>query len=355
MWLSLVEHYVRDVGVVGSNPITPTNSRLFHKRQIRIFSSAFPKQADLFQCVQGRFSAPAELFLPNEGIVSHKALHMKQDRFLLAGLMGDPVMHSRSPLLHNHWLKHYGLAGTYVLLAIKPTDLGRALKALPALGFAGCNITIPHKEAAMAAMDHVDPVAKRIGAMNCVVVGPGGRLSGFNNDGYGYIESLREEHPGWRADSGPVVVIGAGGGARAVVSALCDAGAPEVRLINRTQERAERLAAEYGAPVRAHPWQDREAALCDAAMLVNTTSLGMDGQPPLDLALDQLPQHALVSDIIYIPKETSLLVQARLRGNPTSNGLGMLIHQARPAFKAWFGILPVVTPELRVVMEATTA
>jgi shikimate dehydrogenase len=279
---------------------------------------------------------------------------MKQDRFLLAGVMGDPVMHSRSPILHNYWFRHYGLAGTYVLLAIKPAGLDRALRALPALGFAGCNLTIPHKEAAMAAMDHVDPVARRIGAMNCVVVGPDGQLSGFNNDGYGYIESIREEHPGWRADAGPVAVIGAGGGARAVVSALCDAGAPELRLINRTQARAERLATEYGAPVRAYPWQDREAALSDAAMLVNTTSLGMGGQPALDLALDQLPAHALVSDIIYIPKETPLLAQARLRGNPTSNGLGMLIHQARPAFKAWSGILPAVTPELRASMEAAT-
>ncbi len=280
---------------------------------------------------------------------------MKQERFFLAGLMGDPVMHSRSPLLHNYWLRHYGLAGSYVLLAIKPTGLARALKALPALAFAGCNLTIPHKEAAMAMMDHVDPAARRIGAMNCVVVGPDGQLSGFNNDGYGYIESIREEHPDWSADSGPVVVIGAGGGARAVVSALCDAGAPEVRLINRTQERAQRLATEYGSPVRAYSWQDRETALSDAAMLVNTTSLGMDGQPALDLALDQLPRRALVSDIIYIPKETPLLVQARLRGNHTSNGLGMLIHQARPAFKAWFGVLPIVTPDLRAAIEAATA
>jgi shikimate dehydrogenase len=279
---------------------------------------------------------------------------MKQDRFFLAGLMGDPVMHSRSPLLHNHWLKHYGLAGSYVLLAIKPAGLDRALKGLPALGFAGCNLTIPHKEAALAAMDHVDPVARRIGALNCVVVGPDGGLRGFNNDGYGYIESIREEHPGWRADAGPVVVIGAGGGARAVVSALCDAGAPEIRLINRTQKRAERLATDYGAPVKAYPWNEREAALSGAAMLVNTTSLGMDGQPSLDLALDRLPHHALVSDIIYIPKETPLLLRARLRGNPVCNGLGMLIHQARPAFKAWFGILPVVTPELRAAMEAAT-
>ncbi len=280
---------------------------------------------------------------------------MKQERFLLAGLMGDPVMHSRSPQLHNYWLHHYGLVGSYVLLGVKQAGLSAAFKALPALGFAGCNLTIPHKEAAMAAMDVIDPVARQIGAINCVVVGPDGELSGFNNDAYGYIESLREEHPGWRADSGPAVVIGAGGGARAVVSALCVAGARDVRIINRTRHRAEALAQEYGAPVTACDWADRAAVLCDAAIVVNTTSLGMSGQPPLELDLGQLPRHAVVSDIIYTPQETALLKQARLRGNPASNGLGMLIHQARPAFKAWFGILPEVTPELRSAMMAATA
>ncbi len=280
---------------------------------------------------------------------------MKQERFLLAGLMGDPVMHSRSPRLHNYWLKHYGLAGSYVLLGVKQAGLSAALKALPALGFSGCNLTIPHKEAAMAAMDVIDPVARQIGAINCVVVGPDGQLSGFNNDDYGYIESLREDHPGWRADAGPAVVIGSGGGARAVVSALCAAGAREVRLINRTRARAEALAREYGAPVTACDWADRSAALSDAAIVVNTTSLGMSGQPPLELDLGQLPRHAVVSDIVYAPAETPLLRNARLRGNPASNGLGMLIHQARPAFRAWFGVLPEVTDELRAAMQAATA
>ena len=261
-------------------------------------------------------------------------------------------MHSRSPKLHNYWLAEHGLRGVYVPLAVQPEGLVAALRALPALGFAGCNITLPHKEAAMAVMDTLDPMAKRIGAMNCVIVGEDGSLHGCNNDGYGYIESIRERYPEWRADAGPVVVLGAGGGARAVVAGLADQGAKEIRLINRTRARAERIAADYGAPVKVVDWADRAAALGDAAMLVNTTSQGMAGQPQLDLAIDALPVSALVSDIIYIPKETPLLAAARARGNRTVNGLGMLLNQARPAFQAWFGILPTVTPELRAMIEA---
>jgi shikimate dehydrogenase len=276
------------------------------------------------------------------------------DRFLLAGLMGFPVMHSRSPKLHNYWLAQYGLVGSYLPLAIKADGLRAALRALPALGFAGCNLTIPHKEAALSMVDRVDPLAHRIGAMNCVVVAPDGSLEGQNHDAFGYIESIREAQPGWRADAGPIVVIGAGGGARAVLVGLIDQGAREIRLINRTPARAQALERELGAPVRALPWTARESALGDAAMLVNTTSQGMVGQPPLELALDALPATALVSDIVYIPRETALLAAARKRGNPTVNGLGMLLHQARPAFRAWFGIMPEVTPELRAMIEATT-
>lgn len=276
-----------------------------------------------------------------------------QDRFLLAGVMGYPVMHSRSPRLHNYWFEQHGLLGTYVPLAIQPEGLVPALGALHPLGFAGCNITVPHKVAAMAALETIDPMAQRIGAINCVVVGKDGALHGANNDGFGYIASIRERFPDWRADSGPVVVLGAGGGSRAVVAALADAGAREIRLINRSRARAEGIASDYGPPVAVHDWQDRSAALSGAAMLVNTTSLGMSGQPPLDIALDRLPATALVSDIIYIPKETPLLVAARARGNRTVNGLGMLLNQARPAFQAWFGILPEVTPELRAMIEAS--
>jgi shikimate dehydrogenase len=275
------------------------------------------------------------------------------DRFLLAGLMGWPVMHSRSPKLHNHWFEQYGLAGTYVPLAIEPGKLEPALRALAPLGFAGCNLTIPHKETALAFVDEVDTVARRIGASSCVVVRRDGSLLAANNDCYGFIEGILEADPGWRADAGPIVVIGSGGGSRAVVYSLADRGAREIRLFNRTFGRAKALEQEFGAPIKAMLWEDRHIALEGAAMLVNTTSQGMVGQPALEIDLDKLPAGALVADIVYIPRETPLLAAARARGNRTVNGLGMLLHQARPAWKAWFGIEPQVTPELRALIEAT--
>jgi len=276
------------------------------------------------------------------------------DRFLLAGVMGWPIMHSRSPKLHNYWLGAHGLIGAYVPLAVKSEGLRAALRALPALGFSGCNLTIPHKEAALAIVDKVDPVARRIGAVNTVVVAPDGSLEGRNTDAFGYIEHVREAQPAWRADAGPIAVIGAGGGARAVLVALIDAGAREIRLVNRTPARGEALARELGGPIKTLGWDKRNAALAGAAMLVNTTNQGMVAEPPLDLKLDALPASALVSDIVYIPRDTPLLAAARTRGNPTVNGLGMLLHQARPAFRAWFGIMPEVTPELRALIGATT-
>jgi shikimate dehydrogenase len=275
------------------------------------------------------------------------------ERFLMAGVMGWPVMHSRSPRIHNFWLAKQGLAGVYVPLAIKEDGLRAALRALPALGFAGCNLTIPHKEAAFEVVDRVDRTAKRIGAINCVVAVPDGTLEGRNYDGFGYIQSVLEAWPQWRADAGPIAVIGAGGAARAVLVSLADYGAKEIRLVNRTPARAQALAEEFGPPVQAVAWDERHAALDGAAMLVNTTSQGMAGQPALDLALGKLPASALVSDIVYIPQETPLLASARLRGNRTVNGLGMLLHQARPAFHAWFGVMPEVTTELRAMIEAT--
>jgi shikimate dehydrogenase len=275
------------------------------------------------------------------------------ERFLMAGLMGWPVMHSRSPKIHNFWLAKYGLNGTYVPLAIQAEGLRAALRALPALGFAGCNLTIPHKEAAFEIVDRVDPLARRIGAINCVVVAPDGSLDGYNYDGFGYVQSILEAHPNWRADAGPIVVVGAGGGARAVLVSLVDRGAQEIRLVNRSPERAQTLAREFGAPIEAVAWKERHAALAGAAMLINTTSQGMAGQPALDLVLDKLPASALVSDIIYVPRETPLLAAARARGNRTVNGLGMLLNQARPAFQAWFGVMPEVTAELRAMIEAT--
>lgn len=273
--------------------------------------------------------------------------------FLLAGVMGRPVSHSRSPMIHSHWIRHYGLNGAYVLLSVTPDLLPDAVRGLRALGFAGCNITLPHKVEAMQWVDQVDSLARRIGAINTIVVGQDGRLSGFNHDAFGYIESLLEVQPDWRADAGPITVLGAGGAARAIIVGLAERGAREIRLTNRSFDKAKALAAEFGSPVRAVAWEQRHDALQDIALLVNTTSLGMQDQPAMELSLDRLPVHALVSDIIYVPLETPLLTAARHRGNPTVNGLGMLLHQARPAFKSWFGVMPEVTAELRVLVEKT--
>ena len=275
------------------------------------------------------------------------------DRFLLAGVMGWPVMHSRSPMLHNYWFRQHDLAGSYVPLAIRPEGLAAALRALHPLGFAGVNLTIPHKQQALTIVDEVDAVARNIGAISCVVVKPDASLAGTNNDCWGFIQNLRQEQPEWRADRGPIVVLGAGGGSRAVCYGLAQEGAREIRLVNRSLARAEVIADEFGGPIAVVPWEQRSDALEGAALVVNTTSLGMVGQPVLDISLDKLPAAAIAADIIYIPLETPFLAAARQRGNRTVNGLGMLLNQGRPAWKAWFGVEPEVTPELRAMIEAT--
>jgi shikimate dehydrogenase len=273
------------------------------------------------------------------------------DRFHMAGVMGWPVMHSRSPMMHNYWMEQQGLAGTYVPLAIEPGKIGPALRAMHPLGFAGCNLTIPHKQDAMEIVDEVDEVAKKIGAISCVVVRDDGSLFGTNNDWLGFLGNLKEFRPDWRADAGPVTVIGAGGGSRAVCYALLDQGVTEIRLVNRTRERAEKLAEEFGGPIEVHSWEERHDALDGVAMAVNVTSQGMQGETALDIQLDALPVDAIAADIIYIPLETPFLAAARARGNPTLNGVGMLIHQGPPAWKRWFGAEPQVTPDLRAEME----
>jgi len=240
-------------------------------------------------------------------------------------------------------------------LPVKPENLHRVLHTLPMMGFAGCNITLPLKEDAMRAVDECDASARRAGAVNTVVVQPRGTLLGRNTDIFGFLENLRAGEAGWRAAAGPAVVLGAGGAARAVVAALIDEGAPEIRLVNRTPERAAALAKALGGPVRGIAWAERDKALADAALLVNATSLGMHGQPPLELSLAALPASAVVNDIVYVPLETPLLAAARARGNPCVDGLGMLLHQGRPGFAAWFGVMPEVTPELRRAMIATLA
>ena len=272
---------------------------------------------------------------------------MTTQNLALAAVLGWPIHHSRSPRIHNHWLKLHGIAGTYLPLAVAPGHLEAALAGLPALGFKGCNITLPHKIDALKMVHEVDANARLVGAINTVVVQADGSLKGFNNDGFGFIQALLDGKPDWRADAGPITVLGAGGAARAVVLSLADSGAKEIRLINRTLATSQALAQEFGAPVVALPWSECHSALADVSLLVNTTSLGMQGKEPLDLDLTALPAHAYVCDVIYAPLETPLLAAARLRGNATVNGLGMLLHQARPAFAAWFGVMPEVTDELR--------
>jgi len=276
-------------------------------------------------------------------------------RARLAGVVGWPVAHSRSPRLHGFWLEKHGIDGAYVPIAVRPENLATALRALPLLGFSGVNVTVPHKEAALAAVDRASDAARRIGAVNTIVIDADGRLEGSNTDGFGFLENLAAALPGWRASDGAAVLLGAGGAARAVAAALADGGAPEIRLVNRTPERARRLAAEIGGPFRIVAWSERAAALADAALLVNATTLGMAGQPPLDLALSALPGDAVVNDIVYAPLETPLLAAARARGNRVVDGLGMLLHQARPGFAAWFGVAPQVTAALRDFVLAEVA
>lgn len=265
----------------------------------------------------------------------------------IAGVMGWPVSHSRSPRLHGYWLDRYGIDGAYVPFAVRPEDVERALRALPALGFAGTNVTVPHKEAVLRIADEVDGQARRIGAVNTVVVRADGCLHGSNTDAFGFLEHLKASAPDWRAAAGPAVVVGAGGAARAVCAALADAGVPEIRIANRTRERADAVAEVAPGIAASVDWRERSDALAGAALLVNTTTLGMAGQPPLELDLSPLPAAAVVDDIVYVPLETELLAAARRRGHPTVDGLGMLLHQARPGFAAWFGVEPRVDDGLR--------
>jgi shikimate dehydrogenase len=276
----------------------------------------------------------------------------------LAGIMGWPVAHSRSPLLHGFWLRETGVDGAYVPLPVRPEHIAQALRALPMLGFRGCNLTIPHKQAALAVVDRVEPMARRIGAVNTVIVAPDGSLEARNTDIFGFRENLREASPNWDPRVGPAVILGAGGSARAAVAALADTGVGEIRIVNRTLSRAEAVARDLSTSatrITVHPWNEAGTVQRDAGLLVNTTSLGMTGEPPLLIDLALLPPLAPVVDIVYVPLETGLLASARQRGHPVVDGLGMLLHQGRPGFEAWFGALAQVTPGLRAAMVATLA
>lgn len=267
----------------------------------------------------------------------------------LAGVFGWPVSHSLSPRLHGFWLQQHGIDGAYVPLAVAPENFETAVRALPKLGFQGANVTVPHKEVALKLADEVDPAAQRIGAVNTFVVRDDGSILGRNTDGFGFMANLTETAPAWLPSRGPAVVLGAGGAARAVLVSLLDAGVPEIRLTNRTKSRAEDLAAEIDptGTISVVAWEDRGEALKNVNLLVNTTALGMAHTAPLELDLKALPKEALVTDIVYVPLETDLLRAAAEHGNQTVDGLGMLLHQGRPGFEAWFGQDPEVTSALR--------
>ncbi|MDE1900686.1 MAG: shikimate dehydrogenase [Alphaproteobacteria bacterium] len=266
---------------------------------------------------------------------------------LKAAVMGWPISHSLSPRLHGFWLRQYGIDGRYDALPVEPQNLQSALRALPAQGLRGVNLTVPLKELALSVIDTADDTARRIGAVNLVTVEPDGRLHGRNTDAYGFTQNLL--HGGYKPDS-TAFVLGAGGAARAVIVALADMGFTDIRIANRTVDRAEKLARDFSTPagsITPVAWHDAADALGGVDLLVNTTSLGMKGQPELAFPLDALPATAAVTDIVYNPLETALLRAARRRGHQTIDGLGMLLHQARPSFAAFFGQDPAVTPQLR--------
>lgn len=263
-----------------------------------------------------------------------------------ACVIGWPIVHSRSPSIHRYWLKRYDIDGTYDRVAVRPNELAGVIETLRGDGYRGLNVTVPHKEAVLDLVNEADEVAHAIGAANTLWF-EDGLLLATNTDAYGFIANLSAEAPGWRNLGAPVVVLGAGGAARAVVKGLISEGVREIRLMNRTRERAQLLARHFGAMISVHSWRARDRAIAGSGLLVNTTSLGMMGARPLDIEIGELVANAIVADIVYAPLETGLLRQAQAMGFRTVDGLGMLLHQAIPGFEKWFGVRPEVTPELR--------
>lgn len=268
-------------------------------------------------------------------------------RIPLVAVIGHPIAHSRSPALHNYWLRRYGLKGHYIPIDIAPVDLPRLLRTLPELGFVGANITIPHKEPILGIADVVTDRAALIGAANTLIFRRDGKIHADNTDGSGFIANLRQAAPHWTPSAGPAVVLGAGGAARAVVAALIEVGVPEIRIANRTRPRADALRADFGAKVHVHEWVQAGNLLEDAVTVINTTSLGMTGKPDFRVPLDDLNPMALVNDLVYTPLKTQFLIEAEARGATVVDGLGMLLHQAAPGFERWFGQRPDVDAETR--------
>ena len=270
-----------------------------------------------------------------------------------ACVIGWPVEHSRSPSIHRYWLEQYRIEGAYEKVAVRPEELAEFLGQLAAQGYAGANVTLPHKEAALRAAESVEAAARAIGAANTLWLDPDGSLHASNTDAYGFMTNLDAEAPGWNDARRPVMVLGAGGAARATLHGLLGAGVTRILLANRTAERAEVLARAFGPAVELVDWKDRSRALAGCGLLVNATSLGMTGKQRLEIDLAALPNDAVVADIVYSPLETELLAAARARGNRVVDGLGMLLHQAVPGFERWFGVRPEVTPELRAHVAAS--
>ena len=272
---------------------------------------------------------------------------MSEKRIPLAGVIGSPIAHSRSPMLHAYWLRRYGLKGFYIPMDVAQIDLRQVLETLPLMGFVGANVTIPHKENVLKIADIVTDRAALIGAANTLIFRKDGRIHADNTDGAGFIANLRQNAPGWVPQAGPAAVIGAGGAARAVVAALIEVGVPEIRLANRTRLRAEALRADFGAKVDVYDWVQAGNMLEDCVTVVNTSSLGMVGKPEFRVPLDALSPDAVVNDLVYTPLRTHFLEEAAARGCQTVDGLGMLLHQAAPGFERWFGVRPDVDEETR--------
>ncbi|MEQ9243104.1 shikimate dehydrogenase [Roseovarius indicus] len=272
---------------------------------------------------------------------------MSNTRIPLAAVIGSPVAHSKSPQLHNHWLKVNGLPGFYIPMEVDTEDLETVLRTLPKMGFVGVNITIPHKEKVLEIADLITDRATLIGAANTLIFRQDGKIHADNTDGYGFINNIRQNAPNWEPASGPAAILGAGGAARAVVASLLDAGVPEILISNRTKVRAEALRADFGKRLTVVDWVQAGNMLDDAVTVVNTTSLGMIGKPPLRVPLDGLRPGAVVNDLVYAPLKTQFLAEAEEMGCHIVDGLGMLLHQAVPAFERWFGVRPEVDSATR--------
>ena len=268
-------------------------------------------------------------------------------RIPLAGVIGSPIAHSKSPRIFKHWLTKLGLPGYYIPMEVVSADLEDTLRHLPKLGFSGINVTIPHKEHAIGLADQVSDRAAVIGSANTLTFLEGGKIYADNTDGHGFIENLRQNAPEWSAKTGPCAIIGAGGAARAVIASFLEGGAEEIRLTNRTRNRAEALQREFGSKVHVYDWVQVGNMFDGAATVVNATSLGMVGKPEMRIPLDGLSKDAVVTDLVYSPLETALLAHASSIGCKTVDGLGMLLYQAVPGFERWFGMTPTVDETLR--------